>query len=79
MNAGLDLVRSGQLLYTNDVGSDACGIGGVAAKDGKPNAEVVQKAMLALRSRSLPSSASRSPPPGSRIVFHSRATAHGTS
>ncbi|MBX3400535.1 MAG: hypothetical protein KF873_17510 [Gemmataceae bacterium] len=50
MNAGLDLVRSGQLLYTNDVGSDACGIGGVAAKDGKPNAEVVQKATLALRS-----------------------------
>jgi glutamate synthase (ferredoxin) len=49
MNAGLELVRSGQLLYTNEVGSDACGIGGVAAKDGKPSAEVLQRAMLALR------------------------------
>jgi glutamate synthase domain-containing protein 2/glutamate synthase domain-containing protein 1/glutamate synthase domain-containing protein 3 len=46
---GLSLIRSGQLLYTDDVGRDACGIGGVAAKDGKPNAEVVQKALLALK------------------------------
>ncbi|MGL4420174.1 MAG: glutamate synthase subunit alpha, partial [Gemmataceae bacterium] len=49
MHAGLSLVRSGELLYTNDIGSDACGIGGVAANDGKPSAEVVQKALLALR------------------------------
>ncbi|QEL17090.1 glutamate synthase-related protein [Limnoglobus roseus] len=49
MNAGLELVRAGQLLYTDEIGRDACGIGGVAAKDGKPNAEVVQKALHALK------------------------------
>ena len=49
MNEGLALVRSGQLLYTDDVGKDACGIGGVAAKDGKPTAEVVRKALTALK------------------------------
>src|SRR5829696_3596615 len=49
MNQGLELIRSGQLLYTDDVGKDACGIGGVAAKDGKPSAEVVRKALTALR------------------------------
>jgi len=46
---GLALVRSGELLYTDDVGHDACGIGGVAAKDGKPNPEVVQKSLQALK------------------------------
>ena len=45
---GLSLVRGGDLLYTDDVGRDACGIGGVAARDGKPTAEVVRKALLAL-------------------------------
>ena len=49
MNAGLALVRSGQLLYTDDVGKDACGIGGVASKDGKPAAEVVRRALTALK------------------------------
>src|SRR5437763_1354364 len=49
MNDGLALIRSGQLLYTDDVGRDACGIGGVAAKDGKPTAEVVRKALTALK------------------------------
>ena len=49
MNKGLALVRSGQLLYTDDVGRDACGIGGIAAKDGKPAAEVVRKALTALK------------------------------
>jgi glutamate synthase domain-containing protein 2/glutamate synthase domain-containing protein 1/glutamate synthase domain-containing protein 3 len=49
MNDGLALVRSGQLLYTDDVGRDACGIGGVAAKDGKPSHEVLKKALLALK------------------------------
>jgi glutamate synthase domain-containing protein 1 len=49
MNDGLSLVRRGELLYTDEVGRDACGIGGVAAKDGKPSAEVVQKALLALK------------------------------
>src|SRR5262245_45162673 len=49
MNAGLALIRSGQLLYTDDVGKDACGIGGVASKDGKPAAEVVRRALTALK------------------------------
>src|SRR5262245_2416054 len=49
MNDGLALVRSGQLLYRDEVGSDACGIGGVAARDGKPSVEVVRKALLALK------------------------------
>ena len=44
LNAGLARVRSGELLYTDEVGHDACGIGGVAAKDGKPSAEVLRKA-----------------------------------
>ena len=51
MNHGLALIRSGQLLYADDVGKDACGIGGVAAKDGKPTAEVVRKALTALKAR----------------------------
>ncbi|HVK08071.1 MAG TPA: glutamate synthase-related protein [Gemmataceae bacterium] len=49
MNQGLALIRSGQLLYTDDVGKDACGIGGVAAKDGKPAAEVVKRALIAIK------------------------------
>jgi glutamate synthase domain-containing protein 2/glutamate synthase domain-containing protein 1/glutamate synthase domain-containing protein 3 len=49
MYDGLALVRSGQLLYTDEVGRDACGIGGVAAREGKPSAEVVRKALLALK------------------------------
>src|SRR5687767_4872855 len=49
MNEGLALVRSGQLLYTDDVGKDACGIGGIAAKDGKPTTEVLRKALTALK------------------------------
>ncbi len=49
MNDGLALVRSGELLYTDDVGHDACGIGGVAARDGKPSSEVVKRTLLALR------------------------------
>ncbi|VTS07207.1 glutamate synthase-related protein [Tuwongella immobilis] len=47
---GLELVRSKRLLYQDEVGSDACGIGGVAAKDGKPSAEVLKKSLLALAS-----------------------------
>jgi len=50
MNAtGLERVRSGNLLYTDEVGHDACGIGGVAARDGKPSAEVMRKTVLALK------------------------------
>ena len=46
---GIERVRSGQLLYTDEVGRDACGIGGVAARDGKPSAEVTRKALTALK------------------------------
>jgi glutamate synthase domain-containing protein 2/glutamate synthase domain-containing protein 1/glutamate synthase domain-containing protein 3 len=49
MQDGLSLVRSGELLFQDEIGRDACGIGGVAAKDGKSSPEVVQKALLALR------------------------------
>ena len=49
MNEGLALIRSGELLYTDDVGRDACGIGAVASKDGKPTSEVVKKAVIALK------------------------------
>jgi len=50
MYDGLSLVRSGELLYQDEVGHDACGIGGVASKDGKPSAEVLRRALLALAS-----------------------------
>src|ERR1700723_1559451 len=49
MNEGLALVRSGELLYQDDVGHDACGIGGVAARDGKPCSEVIKRTLLALK------------------------------
>ena len=50
MNAtGLERVRSGNLLYTDEVGHDACGIGGIAARDGKPSAELLRKAIGALK------------------------------
>ena len=49
VSAGLARVRSGELLYTDEVGRDACGIGGVAAKDGKPSAEVLKKTINALK------------------------------
>jgi glutamate synthase domain-containing protein 2/glutamate synthase domain-containing protein 1/glutamate synthase domain-containing protein 3 len=45
---GWQRVQEGQLLYTDEVGRDACGIGGVAAKDGKPSHEVIRKALTAL-------------------------------
>lgn len=48
-SAGLARVRTGELLYTDEVGRDACGIGGVAAKDGKPSVEVLKKALTALK------------------------------
>lgn len=46
---GVREIRTGKYLYTDDIGSDACGIGGVAAADGKPSREVVEKTMLALK------------------------------
>src|SRR5579872_5721285 len=45
---GLERVRSGELLYTDEIGHDACGIGGVASGDGNPSHEVLKKAVLAL-------------------------------
>jgi glutamate synthase (ferredoxin) len=45
---GRALAASGELLYTDVVGRDACGIGGVAAKDGKPSTEVLRKTVTAL-------------------------------
>ena len=45
----LERVRSGELLYTDEVGHDACGIGGIAARDGKPTAEVLRQAVTALK------------------------------
>src|SRR5215204_322710 len=46
---GSAVVRQRNLLYTDDVGRDACGIGGVAAREGKPSHELVRKALLALK------------------------------
>ena len=40
---GRALVESGALLYTDAVGKDACGIGGVAAKDGRPHPDVITR------------------------------------
>jgi glutamate synthase (ferredoxin) len=45
---GRSLIRSGNYLYRDDVGHDACGIGGVAARDGRPAHEVIQKTVLGL-------------------------------
>jgi len=41
---GRVFLRSRNLLYQDDVGRDACGIGGVAAREGRPSHEVVRKA-----------------------------------
>src|SRR5262245_8214857 len=46
---GRAVLRSRNLLYRDEVGRDACGIGGVAAREGKPSHEVVKKALLALK------------------------------
>ncbi len=46
---GSAVVRSRNLLYRDDVGHDACGIGGVAAREGKPSHELVRKTLLALK------------------------------
>ena len=45
---GRELAESGALLYTDTIGKDACGIGGVASKHGAPAHEVLKKALLAL-------------------------------
>ena len=48
MQDGRDIIRGRNLLYTDLVGRDACGIGGVAAREGKPSHEVIAKSLLAL-------------------------------
>lgn len=48
-HTGLHRLRLGNLLYTDEVGHDACGIGGIAARDGQPHPEVMKKAIVALR------------------------------
>ncbi len=45
---GRTIIRSRQLLYTDVVGRDACGIGGIAAREGRPSHELVKRAVLAL-------------------------------
>jgi glutamate synthase (ferredoxin) len=45
---GRAIIRSRNLLYSDVVGKDACGIGGVAAREGKASHEVVKKALIAL-------------------------------
>ncbi|MFO0811513.1 MAG: glutamate synthase-related protein [Gemmataceae bacterium] len=46
---GRQLIRQRKYLYSDTVGRDACGIGGVAARDGKPTHEVLKKTVLGLR------------------------------
>jgi len=48
MHDGRCTLRTRNLLYTDSVGRDACGIGGIAAREAKPSHELVQKAVLAL-------------------------------
>src|SRR5260370_21578378 len=45
---GRAVVRARNLLYRDEVGRGACGIGGGAAREGKPSHEVVKKTLLAL-------------------------------
>jgi glutamate synthase (ferredoxin) len=49
MHDGRALIRSRNLLYTDEVGRDSCGIGGVAARDGRPSVDVLRKAILGLK------------------------------
>src|SRR3954462_3407298 len=46
---GSAVVRARNLLYGDDVGRGACGIGGGGAREGKPSHEVVKKTLLALK------------------------------
>ncbi len=48
MHDGRAILRTRNLLYSDVVGRDACGIGGIAARESKPSHELVQKAVLAL-------------------------------
>jgi glutamate synthase domain-containing protein 2/glutamate synthase domain-containing protein 1/glutamate synthase domain-containing protein 3 len=46
---GRTIVRARNLLYQDEVGRDACGIGGVASREGKASHEVLSKTLLALK------------------------------
>ena len=43
------ILQDRELLYSDSVGKDACGIGGIATHDGKPCRELVERALLALK------------------------------
>ena len=45
---GRKYIEQGNLLYTDTVGKDACGIGGLASRNGQPTHEVIVKALAAL-------------------------------
>ena len=47
-SAGLMRVRSGELLYTDEVGHDACGIGFVVNIEGKQSHEIIEKGLQIL-------------------------------
>src|SRR5688500_10909091 len=42
-------VEAGQFMYDDAVGHDACGIGGIAAKDGKATRKIIEQALEALK------------------------------
>ena len=43
-----DLISTGKLLYEDAIGHDACGIGGLALRDGKPSHDAIVKSLTAL-------------------------------
>ncbi len=43
-------VGAGEFMYDDAIGKDACGIGGIAAKDGKATRKIVEQALEALKS-----------------------------
>jgi len=46
---GRSFLRDRELLYSDMVGKDACGIGGIATNDGKPCRELVERSIIAIR------------------------------
>ncbi|HEV7299433.1 MAG TPA: glutamate synthase large subunit [Tepidisphaeraceae bacterium] len=48
LSAWQQRVQTGELMYDDAVGHDACGIGGIAAKDGKPTRLIIEQALEAL-------------------------------
>jgi glutamate synthase (ferredoxin) len=43
-------VAAGHFMYDDAIGKDACGIGGIAARDGKQSRKLVERALMALES-----------------------------